>query len=225
MFSFLKNSFCQRVCLFCFLQIAVIQVVYAQYKNWNDYNFEGPFEKELRLFREAFDKGNYQEADQYFQKLIENHPKAGEVVYRNGSEMYAKMAEQTENENSRKYYTSTSLALFDSVLHYTKDTVNVLNRKLSRAVQLTFSYPTLYDEVLPLFDRTVEQLGHQTAYYNLVPYVAFANKAYEIGRVDKAYLLEVLNKVKYIAHANIDQSEYAHKYLEAEEKIDKILKE
>lgn len=225
MLALLYTSLRQWAGLCCFLQFILIHLVYAQYENWNDYNFEAPFSKQLKQSVEAFDKGNYQEADQHFRHLLENYPKAGAIVYRNGSEMYAKMAQQAVDDTARKYYINTSLALLDSVLYYTNDTVNVLNRKLSRAVQLALPYHEYYDEVLRLFDQSAEQLDHQIAYYNLVPYLAFAHKAYQAGKVDKNYLLKVFDKVKQVAQANADQGDYAHKYREAAEKIDQILKE
>ena len=225
-------SLCQDTSVFCIFLLSGIlfclcllpEKTIAQ-QEFNDYNFENYFEKQLRLFGEAFDHQNYQEAEQHMRILIHQYPKAGKGIYLPAAELYGKLSEQATRDEERVAYIQKSLAMYDSLLHQDEsDAAGIMNRQLMKAVQLTFPYRSYYGKVLALFDATTDKLGSQTAYYNLFPYLAYASRQYEDGQVDQAYLNQVYDKIREIIAENVKQGIKPGKYEETGKKAVQLMK-
>ncbi len=172
------------------------------------------------LYTEELEQNAYNDALPEWRYVFNHAPGALESIYIDGTKLMEHQIEQ--HPDKKQAYVDTLLMLYDQRMKCFGRKGDVLGRK---GIRMYKYRPKAVEKTLQTFQEAVKLDGKQTGYYILPIYFATAVRAYKNEIIDKNKTLKIYAKVSsIIGHHVTNNTKYAAKYKDAEQRINNFLK-
>jgi len=151
------------------LLITLSNMVVGQVWNWPE-NRAMAEEKNV-LYTDAIKMGDFKGAVSPLQWLINEAPDLNSSLYKNGAKIYDNLAKVEKDPSKKAVYVDSLMLMYDMRMKYFKDSINVMNRKATKAYKYYKRDETKAEWLLEMFDVTYKISGNKVMNQNLMAYM------------------------------------------------------
>ncbi len=159
-----------RIFGFTLILLLTAIVTFAQ-PGWNWPEDKAKAEEENVMYSDLQRAGQFKEAADHLQWLLDNAPNLNESIYINGIKIYQELAESESDATAKLSHQEKCMELYDKRIEYFGNEGKVLNRKAYAAYKLYKNNKEKYEELFRLYERTFELNGNDVSTNNLVAYM------------------------------------------------------
>lgn len=209
------------------LILSIILLFGGSLNLWAQWNWgpDEPKAKEMNAkYTDFMKQGNFDDALEPLEWLLENTPDLNPSIYINGAKIYKALVNVEKDENKKKALQLKTLATYDTRIKYFKGEANILNRKAYVAYKYLKNDKDQYQQLIDLFEEVYRLNGKKVAISNHVAYIDLV-KRYKSngGTISDEKILNIYDNISSI----ISDQKQTGKNVEALDKnqnlIDKIL--
>jgi tetratricopeptide (TPR) repeat protein len=151
------------------LLITLSNIVVGQVWNWPE-NRAMAEEKNV-LYTDAIKMGDFKSAVSPLQWLINEAPDLNSSLYKNGAKIYDNLAKVEKDPSKKGVYIDSLMLMYDMRMKYFKDSINVMNRKATKAYKYYKRDESKAEWLLAMFDVTYKISGNKVMNQNLMAYM------------------------------------------------------
>ena len=210
-----------RLLLTLIITLSTSASLMAQW-NWGE-NEETAKEMYAR-YTDAMKLGNYNEAVEPLEWLLENTPDLNKSIYINGAKIYKALVDTESDEAQKNIYQEKALSTYDDRIKYFQGEANVLDRKAYVAYKYLKNKEDRLKELYDLFQKVYELKGDKVSMSNHVAYMDVV-KRYRAagGEVSDNRVLEIYGEISEIISKQKERGKKVELLAKNQEVLDKLL--
>lgn len=190
--------------------------------NWGD---DEATAKEMNArYTDAMKQGNFAEAVEPLEWLMENTPNLNPSIYINGAKIYKALVDAETDKEKKIAYQEKTLTAYDNRIKYFKGEANVLNRKAYVAYKYLKDKKDRQKELFDLFHKVYELNGEKVSMSNHVAYMDVV-KRYKAsgGEVSDDQVIEIYDQISEIIAKQKEKGKKVATLDKNQEVLDKLL--
>lgn len=191
---------------------------------WNWPEDKAAAEEKNVMYSDSQRAGQFQQAAEHLQWLLDNAPDLNESIYINGIKIYQELAESESDPAKKRAHQEKCLGLYDLRIDYFGNENKVLNRKAYTAYKFYKNDKQKYAELFQLYERTFELNGNNVSTNNLVAYMDVIRR-YKLtgGQITDDEILERYENVMAIIDHKLKSGKNTASLQKNKEFVDKLL--
>ena len=191
---------------------------------WNWGEDEATAKEMNARYTDAMKQGNFEEAVEPLEWLLENTPDLNPSIYINGAKIYKALVDAETDKEQKVIYQEKTLAAYDNRIKYFKGEANVLNRKAYVAYKYLKDNKDKQKELFELFQKVYELNGDKASMSNHVAYMDVV-KRYKAagGEVSDEKVLEIYGQISEIIGKQKEKGKKVATLDKNQEVLDKLL--
>ena len=171
----------QKACLL-FLFLCTVSTAVAQSK-WRWPKDRKTAQSYHARYTDSYEAGNYKEAVEPLEWLIEDVPDLNKSIYQHGELIYTKLASTEEDTVARRYYENRALEMLTLREKYFGEPDVIYNRKGLLSYKFYRDRPEKLEEVYSTLLRSIALSGRRTYAPNLIATMDVARRLQKAGKV------------------------------------------
>lgn len=191
---------------------------------WNWPEDKAKAEEKNVMYSDFQRAGQFKQAAEHLQWLLDNAPDLNESIYINGIKIYEELAETESEPSAKRAYEDKCLMLYDKRVDYFDNEADVLNRKAYTAYKFFKNDKDKYAELYQLYEKTFEFNGNNVSTNNLVAYMDVMRR-YKLtgGQITDDDILERYDLLISIIDYKLKSGENTASLEKNKEFLDKLL--
>ncbi|MDN5212032.1 hypothetical protein QQ020_08215 [Fulvivirgaceae bacterium BMA12] len=179
--------------------IAVLGINASLLAQWKWGENEAKAKEMYAKYTDAMKMGNFSEAVEPLEWLLENTPDLNSSIYINGAKIYKALVDAETDKEKKAIYQEKALTTYDNRIKYFKGEANVLNRKAYVAYKYLRDKEGRQKELFELFQKVYELNGNKVSISNHVAYMDIV-KRYKAagGALTDDQILEIYDQISEI---------------------------
>ncbi len=179
--------------------IAVLGINASLTAQWNWGENETKAKEMNAKYTDAMKMGNFPEAVEPLEWLLENTPDLNSSIYINGAKIYKALVDAETDNEKKAIYQEKVLTTYDNRIKHFKGEANVLNRKAYVAYKYLRDKKERQKELFDLFQKVYELNGNKVSISNHVAYMDIV-KRYKAagGTLSDDQILEIYDQISEI---------------------------
>jgi tetratricopeptide (TPR) repeat protein len=157
------------------------------------------------LFSDYFRNGDYDNAKQNVDWLLQKYPDVAPSIYINGIKIYEALEEKEQDIFKKQVVQEKIISLYDQRIVYFNDKDNVINRKAYAAYRYYSTREDKLDELLHLFDEAFKSDDKFIMSSSPLAYMDIIRRYQQLNQIlDKAEILDRYNRIATVIKSRGD---------------------
>ena len=211
---------------FLFTVLATVALFAQAQPGWNWGEDVDKAKEQNALYTDLYKAGNFAQAIEPLNWLLENTPDLHVSIYQNGEKILMNLASKETDEAKKEEYVTQGLKLFDDRVQYFEKEAYVMNRKATFAYKFynknREKYPYLYEQFSKAYDLNKEKMtaGNLVAYMNVVYKFRFAK-----GDLSDEAVIEIYSNISDALATQKEKvaADKKARYDKFQDQVDKLL--
>ncbi|MCY4419497.1 MAG: hypothetical protein OXB93_06600 [Cytophagales bacterium] len=195
-------------------------------KGWNWPEDKATAQERKVLYTDLMNHGNFEEAAQNIQWLLDNAPDLHVSLYIHAQKIFTALAKQASEPQKKREYQDKVMSLFDERIKYFQGEANVSNRKALAAYNFFRKEQSMYPELIQILEKAVHLNQEKVIDYNLLALMDIVQREKKLSKTltedDVLRYYALVSDILEIKKANVKDSG-KERLEKISRKIDKIL--